>query len=219
MGSCLRLEISSARLLVSEQLVGVFGRPFERGEIGMRNGKRSISGGLCNHRRRERCDAKLQREGGGEGRIVARDVGMAGIAIVCIHHHEQTKLLIFTAGSTMLYPCPVAGLYIRTQKYPEAVGMLLRFAAACDSTGAQVSQCKAYLGAVVVWLFASDGAQAWAVYQVRNSLHAPVKTSCLLRRCSSGDVRPRCIASLAISCTRFWEHTHIKVQCHGGMEG
>jgi len=57
------------------------------------------------------------------------------------------------------------GLYIRTQKYPEAVGMLLRFAAACDTIGAAVSQCKAYLGAVVVWLFAGNGHQAWAVYQ------------------------------------------------------
>lgn len=57
------------------------------------------------------------------------------------------------------------GLYIRTEKYSDAVGILLRFAAACDTTGAHVSQCKAYLGAVVVWLYANNGEQAWATYQ------------------------------------------------------
>ena len=67
----------------------------------------------------------------------------------------------------------ITGLYIRTEKWAEAVGVLLRFAAACDATNAIVSQCKAYLGAVVVWLFANDGAQAWAVYQVQaqHTLH------------------------------------------------
>ena len=65
-----------------------------------------------------------------------------------------------------------AGMYIRMEKWPAAVGMLLRFAAACDASHAQASQCKAYLGAVVVWLYAGSGHQAWAVYQVSPSLSA-----------------------------------------------
>ena len=52
------------------------------------------------------------------------------------------------------------------QRYPDAVSMLLRFAVVCDSTGASGSQCKCYLSAVVVWLYAADAAQAWATYQV-----------------------------------------------------
>lgn len=59
-----------------------------------------------------------------------------------------------------------AALYIRRQKYSEAVGMLLKFAAACDASQAIASQCKCYLGAITVWLYACDGKQAWAVYQV-----------------------------------------------------
>lgn len=51
-------------------------------------------------------------------------------------------------------------------KHAEAVGLLLRFALACHSLQLRSSQCKAYLGALVVWLFAGDAAQAWAVYQV-----------------------------------------------------
>ena len=53
-------------------------------------------------------------------------------------------------------------------RYADAVGLLLRFAVACQGAGLGVSQAKAYLGAVVVWLFAQDAAQAWAVYQVRS---------------------------------------------------
>ena len=52
------------------------------------------------------------------------------------------------------------------QRYADAVNLLLRFAVVCDTTGATGSQCKCYLSAVVVWLFAGDASQAWAVYQV-----------------------------------------------------
>lgn len=55
-------------------------------------------------------------------------------------------------------------------RYADAVGLLLRFALACHGVGLGVSQAKCYLGAVVVWLFAQDAAQAWAVYQAR--IHA-----------------------------------------------
>ncbi|EFN55347.1 hypothetical protein CHLNCDRAFT_134361 [Chlorella variabilis] len=38
---------------------------------------------------------------------------------------------------------------VRAGKWADAVGMLLRFAVACDGMGARNSECKAYLGAVV----------------------------------------------------------------------
>lgn len=44
--------------------------------------------------------------------------------------------------------------------------MLMRFALACDASQATSSQCKAYLGAVVVGLYAGNGTEAWATYQV-----------------------------------------------------
>ena len=46
--------------------------------------------------------------------------------------------------------------------------MLMRFALACDASHATSSQCKAYLGAVVVALYAGNATEAWATYQVSN---------------------------------------------------
>ena len=46
------------------------------------------------------------------------------------------------------------------------MAMLLRFAASCDVSGARNSECKAYLGAVVVWLHAGKAKDAWLTYQV-----------------------------------------------------
>lgn len=55
-------------------------------------------------------------------------------------------------------------------KYAEAVSLLLRFAVACNSLQLQSSHSKAYLGAVVVWLYAQKAGEAWAVYQVCRDL-------------------------------------------------
>lgn len=44
--------------------------------------------------------------------------------------------------------------------------MLLRFALACDASQATGSQCKAYLGATIVGLYAGNAKEAWATYQV-----------------------------------------------------
>lgn len=71
----------------------------------------------------------------------------------------------FVHGSHVVCSC-VTGGQIRMAKYAEAVGLLLRFALACQSLQLTSSQCKAYLGAVVVWLFAENASEAWAVYQV-----------------------------------------------------
>lgn len=54
---------------------------------------------------------------------------------------------------------------VRCEKWADAVSMLLRFAASCDGMGARNSQCKAYLGAVVVWLYAGKAKDAWVTYQ------------------------------------------------------
>jgi len=56
---------------------------------------------------------------------------------------------------------------LRRQAWPEAVRLQLRWAAACDGVGAASSQAKAYLAAVVVWLFAQDAREAWSCYQAR----------------------------------------------------
>lgn len=69
-------------------------------------------------------------------------------------------------GGHNQYLLLLPGTFIKAGKHADAVGMLLRFAAACETTNASTSQCKCFLGAVVVWLFAGDGTQAWAVYQV-----------------------------------------------------
>jgi len=64
-------------------------------------------------------------------------------------------------------PCRQAvAQLLRAENWSEAVSMLLRFAASCDASGARNSQCKAYLGAVVVWLYAGKANDAWLTYQV-----------------------------------------------------
>ena len=54
---------------------------------------------------------------------------------------------------------------MRAEKWADAVDMLMRFAVSCDAAGASNSQCKAYLGAVVVWLYAGKANDAWMTYQ------------------------------------------------------
>ena len=70
----------------------------------------------------------------------------------CPLQHCQT-LWLYAAGE------------IRLAKYPEAVALLMRFGAACDRLG--LRPCKAYLSAVITWLYAQDGAQALSTLQVR----------------------------------------------------
>ena len=55
---------------------------------------------------------------------------------------------------------------LRCQRHTDAVGLLLRYAAACDAASTPTSLCRAYLGAVVVHLFSNNAAEAWQVYQV-----------------------------------------------------
>jgi hypothetical protein len=57
------------------------------------------------------------------------------------------------------------GHAVRSERWAEAVAILVRFAAACLNINAMNSLCKSYLGAVVVWLHAGDANAAWCTYQ------------------------------------------------------
>jgi len=54
---------------------------------------------------------------------------------------------------------------VRNGRYGDAAALLMRFGTTCDAVNARSSQCKAYLGAVVCWLYAQDAAEAWRVFQ------------------------------------------------------
>ncbi|GAB2280907.1 hypothetical protein Dimus_015525 [Dionaea muscipula] len=54
----------------------------------------------------------------------------------------------------------VSSIYIKTQKYDDAASSLLRLGLAADKSNARHSQCKAYLSAIVVYLYAHDLKQA-----------------------------------------------------------
>ncbi|GAX79007.1 hypothetical protein CEUSTIGMA_g6447.t1 [Chlamydomonas eustigma] len=56
-------------------------------------------------------------------------------------------------------------LMIRTKRYGEAAQALIRMALACDRLGAKSSQCKAFLGAMVIHLHNQDAALAWQTFQ------------------------------------------------------
>ena len=64
----------------------------------------------------------------------------------------------------------LTGSVIKNQRYSDAVGLLLRYAAACEASNAKSSQCRGYLGAVVVQLFAENASEAWQIYQVISQL-------------------------------------------------
>lgn len=54
-------------------------------------------------------------------------------------------------------------LLVKRQAWSDAVSLLMRFGEACDKASAQNSQAKAYLGAIVVWLYSGNAEQAWQV--------------------------------------------------------
>eukprot|EP00899_Mesostigma_viride_P004870 jgi/Mesvir1/14384/Mv09781-RA.1 len=58
-----------------------------------------------------------------------------------------------------------AGVCLKQKRYGDAAAILLRYGLACDKIKAGSSQCKAYLSAVIVWLYAGDLAQAEMVYR------------------------------------------------------
>ncbi|XP_071922129.1 gamma-soluble NSF attachment protein-like [Coffea arabica] len=53
-----------------------------------------------------------------------------------------------------------ASVYLKLEKYTDAATVLLRWALAADKCNATHSQCKAYLSAIIVYLYAHDFQQA-----------------------------------------------------------
>lgn len=54
---------------------------------------------------------------------------------------------------------------VRNALWNDAASFLLRFAVSSYSAGAMASMSKSYLGAVLVWLYAENGKNAWDTYQ------------------------------------------------------
>jgi len=54
---------------------------------------------------------------------------------------------------------------VRTRRWDKAVGALMKFGLECSSTNALGSMAKAYLGAVVVQLYAEQPEEAWLTFQ------------------------------------------------------
>lgn len=83
-------------------------------------------------------------------------------------YYEQALGLIEESGKDALH----ADIYrqaiahsIRSERWIEGVALLLRFASSCDKCGAQMSQRKSYLGAIVVCFAAENARAAWETYQ------------------------------------------------------
>ncbi|XP_051125308.1 gamma-soluble NSF attachment protein isoform X2 [Andrographis paniculata] len=57
-----------------------------------------------------------------------------------------------------------ASIYVKLEKYADAATSLLRLALAADKCNATHSQCKAYLSAIIVYLYAHDFQQAEKCY-------------------------------------------------------
>jgi len=119
---------------------------------------------------------------------------------------------------------------IKRQAWPDAVSLLMRFGEACDKGSALNSQAKAYLGAVVVWLYAGEPKQAWQVSTAvdrlpygrhcqcgshsEGCLHGPAAsvnkqgacekqqscTRCFQGSCSSTDLAVDCLCFVTRSC-------------------
>jgi len=58
----------------------------------------------------------------------------------------------------------IAAMYIKTQRYTDAATFFLRLGVAADKCNAVNSQCKAYLSAIIVYLYAHDFGQAQTCY-------------------------------------------------------
>ncbi|GMP87243.1 hypothetical protein CsSME_00039688 [Camellia sinensis var. sinensis] len=55
-------------------------------------------------------------------------------------------------------------VYVKLEKYADAATFLLRWGLAADKCNATHSQCKVYLSAIIVYLFANDLKQAEKCY-------------------------------------------------------
>ncbi|KAK7318708.1 hypothetical protein RJT34_03414 [Clitoria ternatea] len=76
-----------------------------------------------------------------------------------------------------------ASLYIKHEKYTDAASTLLRLGVAADKCKAASSQCKAYLGAIIVYLYAQDFKEAEMCYNDCSQIDAFLKSD--QNRCAS----------------------------------
>lgn len=67
----------------------------------------------------------------------------------------------------------LAASVLRNQNYADGVRLLMRYAAACDAADTPSSLCRAYLGAIVVQLYAENATEAWQIYQACPTLACP----------------------------------------------
>ncbi|XP_044507464.1 gamma-soluble NSF attachment protein-like [Mangifera indica] len=87
-----------------------------------------------------------------------------------------------------------ANIYIKLEKYTDAAAFLLRLGLAADKCNATNSQCKAYLSAIVVYLYGHDFKQAEKCYNDCSQIDAFLRSdqsrcaSKLLSAYTEGDV-------------------------------
>nr|KYP55109.1 Gamma-soluble NSF attachment protein [Cajanus cajan] len=85
-------------------------------------------------------------------------------------------------------------VYIKLEKYTDAASFMLRLGLAADKCNASNSQCKAYLSAIIIYLYAHDFKQAQQCYNDCYQIDAFVRSdqnrcaSKLLAAYSDGDV-------------------------------
>ncbi|KAG2689570.1 hypothetical protein I3843_09G144300 [Carya illinoinensis] len=96
-------------------------------------------------------------------------------------------------------------VYVKLEKYTDAAAFLLRWGVAADKCNATNSQCKAYLSAIIVYLYAHDFKQAEKSYNDCSQIDVFLRSdqgrcaSKLLSAYSEGDIEE--IKRLAQSST------------------
>ncbi|KAK4752395.1 hypothetical protein SAY87_021193 [Trapa incisa] len=110
----------------------------------------------------------------------------------------------------------LTALYVKLEKYSDATTLLLRWGLAADKCNAINSQCKAYLSAIIVYLYLHDISQAEKCYNDCSQIDAFLRSDqnrCatkLLTAYNEGDVEE--IKSVAQSSTiRHLDHVIIRL--------
>jgi hypothetical protein len=101
------------------------------------------------------------------------------------------------------------GSHLRRERWADAVGLLLRWALACQGVAATASQNKAYLGAIIVWLYGQDAGQAWLCFQVQPNRDHMSWTGCH---------RTTCVLLVSVVITHWNRNPvcgcHMRTKCH-----
>eukprot|EP00803_Ostreobium_quekettii_P006047 evm.model.scf_430.6 EVM.evm.TU.scf_430.6 scf_430:45203-49543(-) len=97
-------------------------------------------------------------------------------------------------------------LDVQREEWDSAEGLLMRQAHACERAHAITSQCRAYVGSIVLGLYCGEAAQAWAVYQdvmvipsfVKSEEASAVQELLAAYRSRSADAVRACVAKRAV---------------------